>query len=805
VIELLRIATDRAVFALRERSSSTVTDPAAPGAVVVTPRRAGLAELAITVHGRRISGTRAAFGLREQRDYTVYASAEHHTVEVAHRDPNLTAQLGFEHERRATFGVVNFGSQIGRATFTLLVDGKPELDIELKVFPSKLDFETDYVRLLADVQGAVSGLALEYLRATFHLALPYRGSQPSELEWVILMRNVAGELARALRSIAARPIRGLTREPRPVHASRVRRVDAALRAAIRRGRGAGPLLPTAAGVALRTLVPEGRASSTLDTPEHRWLAQQVTECRRRVAVLLRAERAAAVTPRRKRVIAELAELERTLAAVSALEPLAAATGEPPPGFASLQLTRAPGYRDAHRQCTILRLGLRIEGGPFDTSVKDLSVLYEYWCYLALLQIVAGETGSRIPPASLIAIQRGGLRVMLRRGRATQVAFADRGSRRVLVTYNPQFAGNAMLIAQRPDILITLRDRDWPDMNLVVDAKYRIDSSAEYLREHGVTGPPRDGLNALHRYRDAIIARRPDDTRPLRSVIQAIAVFPGSAPVAEFQGAAMWRSIDEIGVGAIPALPESLDLLQIWLRGGLERGGWALADRAPRHVAVERSHTAQREAAQRVLLAALLTKDPHDHLAWIHASRVYYAPLSELPDEQFQIATIALYTPRGRGAITHTAAVVKIDVVPRRAIASPWPAADPDALQVRYQLGAITPLPRPFSLHGREVRRALLGSRVSSMLAMRRATGAHELAIRTEDEWRLVETLRRRGAALRVRPRPRDAENPDGRTWLEVGNRRVRYAEESGFLLDGDGAASEPFADLSRAAAFLLRR
>ena len=39
-------------------------------------------------------------------------------------------------------------------------------------------------------------------------------------------------------------------------------------------------------------------------------------------------------------------------------------------------------REAYRACLVLSLGLRIEGGPLALSVKDLSLLYEYWCYLA---------------------------------------------------------------------------------------------------------------------------------------------------------------------------------------------------------------------------------------------------------------------------------------------------------------------------------------------------------------------------------------------------------------------------------------
>jgi hypothetical protein len=39
----------------------------------------------------------------------------------------------------------------------------------------------------------------------------------------------------------------------------------------------------------------------------------------------------------------------------------------------MQLLGAPGYKEAYRACLILSLGLRIEGGPFKLSLKDLSI------------------------------------------------------------------------------------------------------------------------------------------------------------------------------------------------------------------------------------------------------------------------------------------------------------------------------------------------------------------------------------------------------------------------------------------------
>jgi hypothetical protein len=845
VRELFRVETDRAQLVWSDpgvEPPASVPGTFAPGAFAVAPRRAR-AELHVRVAGRPFEPGDTV-PLFEQRDYAVYAqvAGAARTVQLAHRDPTLIRAMAAADLAHATFGRINFGAQVGRTTFTLLVDGQPEFELELEVFPSKLDYVEDFHRLLADVQRVVSGLAFEYLRATYQLGKPFSAARPSELEWILVLRNVLAALEAALRYIAARPARGLTREPRLVHASRVRRVDAAIRSAVRRGRGRGPVLRMRDAIPIRTWLEEHPARPTLDTPEHRWLAAQIRQCQLRLGHLLRAERDEPAAPTRAAAIAELEQFESRLAALAKLEVLAAATAPPPAGFASLQLISAPGYREAYRQCTLLALGLRIEAAPLQLSIKDLSALYEYWCYLAVLQIIAEETGSPIAARDLVEIQQGGLRVRLARGQTTRVPFQQGEARQIVVTFNPLFAGPDMLIAQRPDILISFIDQGWPAMHLVLDAKYRIDASAEYRAANDEPGPPQDALNVLHRYRDAILDRDPPagapppaapvveaapppatpagpppaaapvarDAPPRRSVIQAVALFPGMTPPERFKETRLWRTLERIGIGAIPLLPDRLELLREWLRGALARGGWELSDLAPRHAATEQAHDWRRAAALPVLIGVLRDANREDHLAWIRRRRIYYMPALDNQARQHRVARLAIYSPLEltppRGAITHVADVQKIETLRRRDIETDWPATDPDQLQMVYHLGDVTER-RPHILNQDEQGKGRRLSRPewSSVLALSRAHRLREMVLETEPEWRLLETLRAHRIAITLaplRPGAIDAEDPQGRAWFVAGRRRTRYAGASGFLLDGPGRPEDPFANLDEACDFL---
>ena len=82
------------------------------------------------------------------------------------------------------------------------------------------------------------------------------------------------ELERALRYIAARPVRGLNREPVMARVEKVKRVDSSIRSVLRRGKGTGGVLELGGGVRVRERVMECRARPVLDTLEHRWIARR---------------------------------------------------------------------------------------------------------------------------------------------------------------------------------------------------------------------------------------------------------------------------------------------------------------------------------------------------------------------------------------------------------------------------------------------------------------------------------------------------------------------------------------------------
>ncbi|MGI6468682.1 MAG: DUF2357 domain-containing protein [Syntrophomonadaceae bacterium] len=759
--------------------------------------------------------------LFEETDYKLYATCKNSEsqVRIVHRDPALLRDLDSGDHGKSVFGHINFRSQVGRTKFRVLVDEVPEFDFEVEVFPTKLDYSSDYEKMLADVQDIMTGLAMEYLKSTYQLGTKMELKRPTDIEWLVLLKNVVGDLENALLYIARRPIRGLKREVETVRIERIKHVDATVRSAIRCGTGKGAFMALNNGIAVRQQINEKRPQPTLNTVEHKWLAGQLNRIRQRLN-RLRVEETALwqtgkekQTERRQQTIKELEVLESKILFMQKLEPLASTEGEAPVGFASMQLLGSPGYKEAYQACIVLSLGLRIEDGPMQLSIKDINLLYEYWCYLALLRILSEETGQAIPAHELIKVRTNGLQVLLQKGRKTQIPFARPGGRKIIVSYNPSFSGKAMLIPQQPDILLTLQDNDWPLFHLVLDAKYRLDASEKYYNHYNSFGPPEDAINIMHRYRDAILELDNEDAEPnavRRTVIQAVALFPCQEQAQSFKESKLWQSLNRIGIGALPFLPDNMEYLREWLRGVLQEGGFTSSRRAIPYKIQHRAQDWRTAATEVVLVGVLRGTNAIQHLNWIIENRLYYMPLLKSQLRQYTAKWVAIYSPlaiRKPGAVTHKAEVLGLEIVQRKAIDTPWHSnrAGND-FQVLYRLGEITKLEHPVeNLNSEDQGRRFSSHRWTTRLALDRAKRLEELFLETEPEWRLFEDLNAMGISFQLNPGPVkliDPENPSGRVWFELDNCSIRYAGLSGYAIKRQGKTSyfkdynELVADLS---------
>jgi len=506
-------------------------------------------------------------------------------LRVSHRDQTLLTDLDTRVESGLVAGTLNFQRQIGRSDFILAV-GADRVSVTVEVLPTKLDYQVDYDSLLRGVQAANSWLVLEYLRATYRLGSRQQGAS-GDVGWLTLLRDRIHDLEQAVHIIERRPLRSLRQTLGDRRPEKLRRVDATAMQAIRRGTGSGTWQTLAAGLRVRSFVPSRAPKESLDTPEHRWIAQEL----RTIAVRLEGyERAFALPSRTEapnqrtlQLREEFRAFRQRIVNLSQSHPLQT-SGTVPAAFLSLQLTSALGYADAYRNLIELRHALTIDPGTARVSVSDLHELYESWCFLEIVRQLSQITGAGVDPADVIQIRKARLGVALAKGSASRVRLQT-ATLSIVVEYNPRFRG--LTGDQIPDILIRVRHAGQPDSLLALDAKYRLDSSEAYTSQFGSVGPPRDALNALHRYRDAIT----DDVSSYahRSVKRGVALFPLSRQRStSFGDTRLSRSLRIQGIGALPFLPGNTAHVEEWLREMLALPPEVLALPGPPYPAVTAS-------------------------------------------------------------------------------------------------------------------------------------------------------------------------------------------------------------------------
>jgi hypothetical protein len=240
------------------------------------------------------------------------------------------------------------------------------------------------------------------------------------------------------------------------------------------------------------------------------------------------------------------------------------------------LLKRAGYREIFRTFAMTESGptLRIDRKDmtdvFAASQRNIATLYEFWCFLALVDSL-GRVCGEDRTARAFTVAGDGTSMTMRSGDASKLAWSvNRGGRplRVEVFFNRTFAGDddrwgSWSQAMRPDCSVRIRpEGSTPsrvstqelEVWLHFDAKYRVDNllaqlttvpgSDELLGESTTSGgAKRDDLLKMHAYRDAI-----------SRTAGAYVLYPGS----EILNIRRHPGFKELlpGLGAFPLRPSS---------------------------------------------------------------------------------------------------------------------------------------------------------------------------------------------------------------------------------------------------------
>lgn len=447
--------------------------------------------------------------------------------------------------------------QVGWAE--ILVGSEQAEGVRLWVDSRKLDYETDYLTMVRDLENEVRGLVAKLLGTVLSPASLHEDSSDLWSHWVAVVQYLWEELARDIH------VAWTTLPPRlsPTmalvnleHTAHITSHDA--RRYVQTGRP-------------RVLTRTRRWDPV--TPERWYLLCLLGDLLTRFKRLRRDAPAVADAPGLAKVRREAQSLMARHLQQAQLDRVSAAPVVPVSPLAQSH----PALRRVIRLHRLLDHGLFPETGELLMGVKNVSKLYEYWCYLTIVRIVVEESGGQLmtkPQAS-----RSPLDIALGTGGERPATVRTHEGQTIQILYERQYK-DLPTVSQKPDHVVMLKGRQ---QVLLFDAKYRFEWDADNVRSYGagLPIPPVATINQMHQYHDAIVLLGTAGYR--RLVNQAIVLFPLPHPkYEEFAQHRFRKSLNTIGVGALPLLPGGPDTyLRQVIRDYLIREG-AAPDSSPLH-------------------------------------------------------------------------------------------------------------------------------------------------------------------------------------------------------------------------------
>ncbi|WP_018085038.1 DUF2357 domain-containing protein [Desulfurispora thermophila] len=667
-------------------------------------------------------------------------------LSVWHENPLLrSAVRPVDRYGKVYSAIINFGSEVGNSEFVFLWNGRQVLTVDIETFPSKIDYRLDYEQMLQEVHTGVLGLVFNVLTKTYR-AVSFRksGPAPTGVEWMAILRYLIRDLEVAVQTVARHPHHALVQAERMCRLDQVRRPARTARNWLLRHPEQWQVInskvpqPVYGGK-----IPATHKQITYDTPENRFVRWVLEQILKRLRYLGTKYRQQAHCSSQQEVSAFFLECETRIKRLLQLNFLKNVKNEHFKYNITLVLQFGAGYREVLRSYLLLLRGLNIRGEVLRVGLKSIHELYEYWCFLRLREIL--NHYCQLRSQDIISVQGNGITLKLKKGSDSRIIFQSPDGAFIELGYNAYPDVHSPTTPQRPDMLLTL-DRKTPGgrHRYIMDAKYRIDTSSEYIRRYGAPGPREEDINVMHRYRDAFLAG--DSVRQVysRDVLGACILFPWRGDFIQHH---FYHSLSKVGIGALPFLPGATGLVEQFLRRLLEWPNTAHMDRA----ILPRDHEVfwgRRYRNNPVLVGTLGRKKRRERLEFARRAGYYHIPVDKFSATRLGFEYVAFFVD---GCVECFAQTGETTVVRERDL--------PGITELRPIHGAgdrlyykINLLPESWQSLDPPITNPLkrrfdfIGTTLEALLTARTID---ELRLKHETERRLLEALRAYGIAFEV--------------------------------------------------------
>lgn len=480
-----------------------------------------------------------------------------HSLEFWHNSQLLRKKISsVGNNKELLTGLLRFNNEIGFSDFQVFVDGEEYLTLTIEVFPSKISYKEDYQEIVADITKEVYSLTFDVLKKTyrsFDLALE---KQSSPVEFFAIIKTIFDGYIKAADLILNNPHHILQKEYLVLKPNKVKQTDTR---SIRWLETHPDHFVKDKNQIIIDKTLAVKKYVTYDTRENRLSKYMLEETAKKLLSFARRyekldrEKDPMVTQDIARMISELSRRTNTgfMREVTAM---------PENTGMSLVFEMAPGYRDLYKYYLMLQHGLSLTGELFDLSLKDLAILYEYWCFIKLNSLMKNHY--QLVSQDIIRVERNGLYFTLIKGSRSRVKYKTPKGETITLSYNPTKI-NLPTGPQKPDNILKLeKNGSLRNYEYIFDAKYRLDPAEKgtpyYASISHTPGPKVDDINTMHRYRDAIVYERGAEVFE-RIMFGAYILFPYGNEE-EYKTHRFYESISKVNIGGLPFLPSATNMV-----------------------------------------------------------------------------------------------------------------------------------------------------------------------------------------------------------------------------------------------------
>lgn len=663
----------------------------------------------------------------------VIEDKEKHNIYFYHENKLLREQVQYTGKsKRVLTGVINFRGDIGLSEFIIYVDDKEHLIIRLEVFPTKIDYKKDYINILADINEEIHNLAFEFLKRTYLNMTLLSNKGNSLTEFYSILDYIYERLIKSINVIINQPHHELQKEKHIVPYHKLKKGNRETVKWLEKNTNQikskhGKLIPLKALQVNKTI--------TVDTYENRFLKymlkmviDKLDELIKRYKKLKREED--------EMLLEKIYKMKMELKGYLKGSFLSKVGNYKPKESFSLVLKMAAGYKEIYKYYLMLSKGLTLYGDVFKLSMKDLALLYEYWCFIKINSILRRKY--KLIQSDIIKINNNGVFVTLKKGMTTKVKYLNpENGEEFTVGYNMSMKSET--IPQKPDNIFKIK-KDSKDItyNYIFDAKYRIDDGKKdgFYDKTKTVGPVESDINTMHRYRDAIVHDNISENRMERNIFGAFVLFPYSNED-EYKTHPFYKSIELVNVGGIPFLPNSTKLMEKFLDELIEESSLSAYERSLRQRG-EKDYIKDSYFKDRnVLVGALRGKK---QLEVNLKMKFYHTSLSNVALDRHVIKTVAIAQSKNlfkeQAGIRYYGKVKDIKIVKRRDIKEI--PKDSDELYIRFEIEEWQELDKPLIVEGFQVRKIMY----TTDYLLHNSSTVSELSIKDKEEFRLWMELKR---------------------------------------------------------------